>query len=410
MEACGIIAEYNPLHGGHIYHIQKTKEETRLPIVVAMSGSFLQRGEPALLDKFTRAKLAVLNGADLVLELPTAFTLRSAQFFATGGVELLKATGVVSTLSCGAENPSQPFKAAAEHMSTALFQEQLHQLLRSGLSYAAACSRLLEEAGLCSQLEAPNDILALEYTKALLPTNIQPLYLQREGTGYNSLSLEGSYASASAIRNRLSTCTTPEEYRQALKELQKLLPSEVLEALTALWKASEEKVFTNPANYQDLLWQLLKYQLLLQGTPGLQQTTLVSEGLENLLIKAMHSTNYPEAILQCTGKRYPASRIRRLFCQLLLGLPKEYYLQEKPAYLRVLAFNHTGRQLLKSMKTTATLPLLTKIGGQPWTGQNEAFRQQLELDFRATDCWSLIQQGRLPLQSDYLISPAYITK
>lgn len=410
MEACGIIAEYNPLHGGHRYHIQKTKEITGLPIIVAMSGSFMQRGEPALLDKFTRAKLAVANGADLVLELPTAFTLRSAQFFATGGVELLKATGVVRTLSCGAENPKQPFEAAAEYVAASSFQQQLHQLISSGLSYAVACSQLLNQAKLFPRLETPNDILALEYTKALQGSNITPVYIQREGQGYNSLSLNGSFPSASAIRASLAKSTSPQAYQNALEELSATLPADTFVALQSLLRAPKEEFFTNPVDYRPQLWRLLQYQLLLQGTHGLQQSTLVSEGLENLLIKTLTSNNYPEAIAQCTGKRYPSSRIRRLFCQLLLGLSKEHYLQNKPAYIRVLAFNPVGRQLLKSIKAKAALPLLTKIGGQPFKDQSPAFQQQLELDFRATDCWSLLHQGSLQLQSDYLISPAYIDK
>lgn len=138
MQATGIIAEYNPFHNGHLYHIQETKRLTQQPVIVVMSGSFMQRGEPAILSKWQRASCAVQGGADLVLELPCVFTLRSAEFFAKGAVQLLAATGCVNTLACGTEHPQSDFEAAASLACSAEAQTRLRELLQSGLSYAQA--------------------------------------------------------------------------------------------------------------------------------------------------------------------------------------------------------------------------------------------------------------------------------
>lgn len=400
MEACGIIAEYNPLHSGHIHHLSSTRQQTGLPIIVAMSGSFMQRGEAAILDKFTRAQTAVNNGADLVLELPTSFTLRSAQYFATGGVKLLQATGLISTLSCGTEHPEYPFEATAKYMLSSSFQKQLHEQLQTGNSYAAACAQLLQKAQLISQLDSPNDILALEYTKALLDTSIKPLYIARQGQGYNSTTLSGCHISASAIRQQLTQAPDQLRYAESLDKLQTFIAKDTRKALKAAF----------PLSSADQLWSLLKYQLLLHTPEQLLEFTLANEGLEYLLNKALQANSLEEALSLCVGKRYSSGRIRRLFCQLLLNLSKEHYQQEAPAYIRILAFNDTGRQLIKQMKETATLPLLTKLGNNPYAEQKPAFKQQLELDIRATDCWALLHLNQLPLHSDFLNSPSYISQ
>ena len=407
MEACGIIAEYNPLHNGHIYHMNQTKKQTGLPLVIAMSGSFVQRGEPAILDKFTRASLAVAQGADLVLELPAAFSLRSAQYFAAGATDLLQATGIVSCISCGAEHPEYPFQTMATAMLSSGFQAELHELISQGHSYASACSELLGHREDFPVLREANDILALEYTKALLSKPLKPIYLQRIASSYNGLELNGAYASATAIRSLLLEARNPEEFLQQRESLSPYLPETVWNALVQAYTQNHTSGSWS-CSYKASMWRLLSYQLLLKSPEQLQNSTLVSEGLENLLYKARTASDYEQAVSLCIGKRYPANRIRRLFCQLLLDLPREYYQQTAPAYLRVLAFNDTGRQLLKVMKEKARLPIITKLGNNPFSGESEAYSQQLQLDIRATGCWSLLKPGILQTDSDFLVSPAYI--
>ena len=412
--ATGIIAEYNPFHNGHLYQLREATRLTGQPVVVAMSASFMQRGEPACLSKWLRARLAVENGAALVLELPTAFSLRSAQFFASGGVQLLAATGSVNTLSCGVESPELDFGALAQRITSDAAQGRIRSLLSQGKSYAAACAAVLGEAqqedGVTAMqassnegkafagLTKPNDILALEYAKALQATDIKPLFIERRGDGYNDREISGTMSSATAIRQALNNSN--DGWQQAV-------PASVRQAL-----------LDNAPGYDAaLLWQLLRYKLRLMSVDAIADACQCSEGLENLLKDAAACPSFAEALQLCTSKRYTTSRIRRLFMQLLLDVPRWRWEDNAPAYLRVLAFNDTGRQLLKQMKATASLPIITGLY-RNWPQrlqhlqlrQQQIYSQQLLLELRATELWSLLQLNPSLNRSgnDFLISPAYV--
>ena len=412
--ATGIIAEYNPFHNGHLYQLREAQRLTEQPIVVVMSASFMQRGEPACLSKWLRARLAVENGAALVLELPTAFSLRSAQFFASGGVQLLAATGSVTTLSCGVESPELDFGALAQRITSDAAQGRIRSLLSQGKSYAAACAAVLseaqQEAGVTAMqassnegkafagLTKPNDILALEYAKALQATDIKPLFIERRGDGYNDREISGTMSSATAIRQALNNSN--DGWQQAV-------PASVRQAL-----------LDNAPGYDAaLLWQLLRYKLRLMSVDAIADACQCSEGLENLLKDAAACPSFAEALQLCTSKRYTTSRIRRLFMQLLLDVPRWRWEDNAPAYLRVLAFNDTGRQLLKQMKATASLPIITGLY-RNWPQrlqhlqlrQQQIYSQQLLLELRATELWSLLQLNPSLNRSgnDFLTSPAYV--
>lgn len=412
--ATGIIAEYNPFHNGHLYQLREATRLTGQPVVVAMSASFMQRGEPACLSKWLRARIAVENGAALVLELPTAFSLRSAQFFASGGVQLLAATGSVNTLSCGVESPELDFGALAQRITSDAAQGRIRSLLSQGKSYAAACAAVLGEAqqedGVTAMqassnegkafagLTKPNDILALEYAKALQATDIKPLFIERRGDGYNDREISGTMSSATAIRQALNNSN--DGWQQAV-------PASVRQAL-----------LDNAPGYDAaLLWQLLRYKLRLMSVDAIADACQCSEGLENLLKDAAACPSFAEALQLCTSKRYTTSRIRRLFMQLLLDVPRWRWEDNAPAYLRVLAFNDTGRQLLKQMKSTASLPIITGLY-RNWPQrlqhlsirQQQIYAQQLELELKATELWSLLQLNPdlNRYGNDYLISPSYV--
>ena len=414
IHATGIIAEYNPFHNGHLYQLREAQRLTGQPIVVVMSASFMQRGEPACLSKWLRARLAVENGAALVLELPTAFSLRSAQFFASGGVQLLAATGSVNTLSCGVESPELDFGALAQRITSDAAQGRIRSLLSQGKSYAAACAAVLseaqQEAGVTAMqassnegkafagLTKPNDILALEYAKALQATDIKPLFIERRGDGYNDREISGTMSSATAIRQALNNSN--DGWQQAV-------PASVRQAL-----------LDNAPGYDAaLLWQLLRYKLRLMSVDAIADACQCSEGLENLLKDAAACPSFAEALQLCTSKRYTTSRIRRLFMQLLLDVPRWRWEDNAPAYLRVLAFNDTGRQLLKQMKSTASLPIITGLY-RNWPQrlqhlsmrQQQIYSQQLLLELRATELWSLLQLNPSLNRSgnDFLTSPAYV--
>lgn len=389
MQATGIIAEYNPFHNGHLYHIQETKRLTQQPVIIVMSGSFMQRGEPAVLSKWQRASCAVQGGADLVLELPCVFTLRSAEFFAKGAVQLLAATGCVNTLACGTEHPQSDFEAAASLACSAEAQARLRELLQNGLSYAQAWEKIL---GTNTAFRTPNDILALEYTKALLQTaaDIQPLYLQRTDEGYNSTTIGSSIASASAIRRAIA---------DGDGSWQQAVPDYMHEALAA-----------GGYNAQ-LLWQLLKYRLRLLTPHQLAERCEASEGIENLLSKAADCASLQTALAACSSKRYTASRIRRLLLQILLDLPKAVWQKQSPAYMRVLSFNNIGRQLLHRMKTSAQLPIINKLGKNALCNDSVTYRTQLSAEVTATDLWSLLQKNAALNRSgnDFYQSPVYVS-
>ena len=395
MQATGIIAEYNPFHNGHLYHIQEAKRLTKQPVIVAMSASFMQRGEPAILSKWQRAALAVRCGADLVLELPCAFTLRSAEHFAAGGVSLLAATGCVNTLCCGAENAATDFLALARIACSADAQNELQALLSQGTGYAAAWEKIFAAHAntLVKPLNSPNDILALCYAKAIVSSgaHLKPLYVDRRDAGYNSTSITGTLASATAIRQALINGS--DSWQQAV-------PDAVRTALP-------------DAGYDDsLLWQLICYRLRLLSPAQLKERTECSEGLENRLKQAADCASLSEAVAAISNKRYTASRCRRLLLQLLLDAPRASWQQRSAAYLRVLAFNDTGRELLKQMKKTASLPTITKLGrGWQYDAKlSSNAKEQLALEMKATDSWSLLQkQPQLNRQgNDFYFSPAYI--
>lgn len=392
MEAIGIVAEYNPFHKGHLWHIQETKKIKDLPIIVVMSGSLMQRGEPAFADKWLRARMAVEGGVDLVLELPTAFSLRSAEFFAQGGVKLLEATGVVSHLSCGAEDANIDYAQLARTILSPAVQEKIHQQLQQGHPYAKACELALASTANSTQLASiatkPNNILTLEYAKALLNTKIEQIIIARNGSNYNDTELT-SLASASAIRQAYFNNAN---WQQAMPE-----------AVAELIEANKNTVDYDEAK----LWTLLNYKLRTSTPEDIRKVTECNEGLENLLLDAVNANSFAEAVAQCTNKRYPASRIRRLFMQLLMDKPRTYLEQANPAYLRVLAFNSTGRELLSAMKHAATLPIITKLGRNPYQNQSEGFKQQLELDITAANIVALLRPEQQNNASDFLTSPYY---
>lgn len=361
MKNCvGIIAEFNPFTNGHAHFVKVIKELKNSPIVAVMSGSFVQRGEPAFANKFLRAQTAVFGGIDLVLELPTAWTLRSAEHFARGGVTLLKATGVVDTIACGTEHPKFDFAACAAQIKKS--QPAIQTAIANGKSYAQALKEAVPELP-----TEPNDILALEYTKAA--QDLPLIYIPRLGKNYNDDTLD-RFASASAVRK-----TWP-KVMQAIPE-------------------STMNVLLGNCNYDiNMFWRLVQYRLRMMTPADIAAATTTTEGLENLLKKSQNCLTWDDAVNQCSTKRYPLSRIRRLFCQLALCQERPMWEFQEPEYLRVLAFNDTGREILKEMKEAATLPVITK----PET--------LYAADVAATDLLASLQ-GQ-PVGLDFTTSPKYL--
>ena len=403
--AIGIVAEYNPFHNGHALHLAGARRLVgeNAPAVAVMSGSFMQRGEPAFADKWLRAACAVNFGVDVVFELPTVFSCRSAEFFAAGAVQLLAATGVVKYLAFGAETADAETLTQATAYINA-HQNELRGIIKSGSSYAAAQTQLLADAGIKFDANQSNDILALEYCRALqkYAPDIKPLVIRRQGAGYNDNDIESSTASASAIRTEYAANGLTGKILQQL-------PPQTHELLQ---QAAEENALGYDAA---VLSALVLYRLQMLAPAQIAAACECSEGLENRLKDLANASGIEQIINDAATKRYTKSRIRRLLMQLLLDADKTIFTQAEPQYLRLLAFNNRGTELLGDMRKNTALPVITKLGRNLkncLTGDAERdskIVQQLELDVKAANICGLLRHNHKNLyNSDFTSSPIYI--
>lgn len=412
MEVIGITAEYNPFHNGHARQLEQARAHFGdCPVVAVMSGSFVQRGLPAITDKWTRAAMAVEAGVDLVLELPAAYVLRSADYFAAGAVRSLAATGLVTTLVCGMETPASGETPEAldslpslEETARCLLLPKTEALagifLDNGDAYGTAWSKALAKVlpGGERFLEGANNILALAYQKAILRDGL-PLRLvpfPREGSGYLDKEIRPPYASATAIRKAVLEKTADREL------LSRVMPEASLELLRdALPPLADRSGI--------MLRDLLAYLLLYKDGEHIYRHTNADRGLCDRLLKYRDhlSQGLEEYIMAVSSKRYPQPAIRRTLVQLLLGRPRSFWkAPSRPEYLRVLAFSHRGRGLLRTMKETATLPVITKLGRLPRPGE-EGHSPLLETDVLATDLQSQLLGLPGVYGRDFFTSPRY---
>lgn len=344
MKTAGIIAEYNPLHSGHLYHIRATRAAGFDRIAVVMSPNAVQRGEPAFFAKQTRAAAAVRCGVDLVLELPTPWAVSSAARFAEAGVAVLSAAGA-DTLSFGSESGDiEPLRRCADACLEAENGDHIKELLSAGLSYAAARDKAV--AGLfgeetASLLRTPNNILGVEYLKAIrkLGVAMDTFTVARLGAGHDSGELSEETASASALREMIRI--------EGIEPALRFLPEETRDLLR---KDLEEGIGGTSV---ERLEPAILYRLRTMSLDDFRALPDVSEGLEQRLYKASR-TPIPlsELVEQVRTRRYPLSRVRRIIYSAMLGVTKETA-AGTPPYLRVLAFNDTGREMLREIKRSS---------------------------------------------------------
>ena len=378
MAVAGIITEYDPLHMGHV-HLMAEARRLLGPdtgIICVMSGNYVQRGDFAAVSKFARAAAAVQSGADLVLELPVPWALSSAEGFAAGAVEILRAAGVVTHLVFGSEGgDAAPLARLAGVLRSPEFSLRLREELKKGDSFPAARQRAAEallgrEASL--PLERPNDILGVEYCKALLGGGIQPVAVPRRGAEHDSTALKDGFVSASAIR----TLIRRGEEDGALS----LMAPAMAEAYRA-----ERAAGRAPASLENCERAVLARLRFLEeaGWAALDQG---NEGLYRRFARAAGSAASLEDLLErVKTKRYPLARLRRTVFRAYLGLPPAP--PERPAYLRVLAANEGGRALLAGMRKTAPAPVLTKPAAVRRLGPEA--QSLFELEARATRLYAL---------------------
>ena len=397
MKTVGIVAEYNPFHAGHRKQFDRIRAEfgDKTAIVCAMSGNFVQRGAPAVLDKTHRAKAAVACGADLVVELPTSVSLSSAEGFAAGGVGIL--SKLCDTLCFGAETGET---ASLMETARALLSEDFSPLLRreraSGKSFPAARAEALAQMGLSGEiLRRPNDILAVEYCKAILELGaaLVPIPLPRQGAGHGQALTEtgGQFASASALRtlwqNGGADAAAP------------YVPAEVLPLYREAFAAGQ---YTDLAAAQRCQLALLRSRCA--GTAPFAQVRGISEGLEHRLEAAVRSsTTHAELLDSLTTVRYPRARMRRLAMDAALDYSADAF-PALPPYLHLLGAQKDALPLLKA----AALPVSHSLARL--AEQNAPCRAVVDAQLRACDFGALCRKKPEPMGSALRQKIIFLTK
>lgn len=398
LQAIGIVAEYNPFHNGHAWQIAQIKKQfPLLPIIVMMSGHFVQRGEAAFFDKWTRAKMAVVGGVDLVIELPTIYTLSSAEMFARGAVDLLAGCNLPLGLAFGAEcEEIDTLIMIAKLWNTPDCEAEQKKLMAQGISFAKARELVSAKYGYDKIIRQPNNILAIEYLRSidLLQANIQPVLIPRTGSDHNEAKIKNNIASATAIRTEMKKFGTNQSIKRSV-------PNYTYEQLV------EKFSLENSSLVEKKLFFLLSYTLRLLSESEIKKYAMVSEGLEYKIKTVSRSAqNYQELVDGIVSKRYPLSRIRRILLQVLLQVNYKELINCSPKYLRVLAFNDQGRCVLNNLKIKSSHQIITKLGKNRSGLMEDKF---LDLDIRATNIYQMLVStdavGKCNL--DYLITPHY---
>ena len=347
MKIAAVIAEYNPFHLGHEYMLTTVRNMGYDGIIAVMSGNFVQRGDAAISDKRSRAKMALSCGADLVIELPLPYAVASAQKFAQGSVEIIKGCGIVDAIAFGSEcGDVELIKTTADIIANEIGDE-LKRQLDKGITFAAAREKAVAsiDKKAAAILKSPNDTLAVEYVTALGNCEIEPIAIKRIGAAHDGDAIDG-FASASQIRQMLLSGD--------IEGAAKYMPTAAAEILKEEIESGNAPVDLKRA--ENAVISHLR-RLSIEDISNLPD---VSEGLENRIFDAIRKgTSLDEIISRIKSKRYTMARIRRILLLAYLEVSKEDASVSVP-YIRILGANQKGRQILKSMKKSATLPIITR--------------------------------------------------
>ena len=402
MKSVGIIAEYNPFHNGHKWHLRQALQATDADCSVAvMSGNFVQRGEPAVFDKWVRAEAAVREGVDLVLELPVVYSCAGAEFFARGALRILERLGSVDFLAFGAEESSlDKLREIAETVSEESdeFKDKIRASLRAGNSFAAARSKAVAAAGRKGDAEilsAPNNILAVEYLKQLKlqKSQIRPVLIPRKGAGYYEESPEKGVAGAGKLRERMRK-------GDSIENIGGFLPSESRKIF-----AGEKPVFS------EAIYPYLIYLLTMTDAGFLAGTDGVSEGLENRAVRAAaKAADYEDLIGLIKSKRYSRTSVQRMLMRMFLGIraaDMEAFEACETSYARVLAFSDQGAKLIRRVKNEGNekIRMITNINRE--TPGHPTLQKMLDYDAKAAYMYGLIRDGKSAAPSEHRRTPYY---
>ena len=385
MKVAGVITEYNPFHNGHKYQLEQIKRQTSADyIVVAMSGNFVQRGEPAIIDKYERTRMALLSGADLVLELPSVFATASAEFFARSGVSVLKNTGVVDTLCYGVESVDHELtKLVADVLKNppSAYSASLTRLIQGGMSFPVARSRALCEyfrdnydstsEKLDAFIASPNNILAIEYEKALMDCDITGFPIQRVGEGYHSTDSASEFSSATAVRGVISTLVDVNK-RNSITNMQldnfgifskfsQLMPSDCADILVNC-------ILGGHIVFPDDISEMLYYRLLTEKDKGFAQYSDCTKELSAKIVKNLYKyESFTQFCNLLKSKNLTYTRISRVLTHILLGIENDDFniCMDNP-YLRILGFKKSSGELMHLIKKRASVPIITKVADAPY--------------------------------------------
>jgi predicted nucleotidyltransferase len=391
LKVLGIITEYNPMHNGHIYHIQKSKELTSSDyVVLVMSGSFTQTGNISTLDKFTKAEIATEYGVDLVIELPTIYATASSEYFAMGAVSLLNDLGIVNCICFGSECNDINI---LDSISTKLIENESNiwediKLQEKNNTFAKSrsivLSKYLEEDEI-KEIAKPNNILGIEYIKSLkkLKSNITPYLIKRCSSDYNENILNHNnlnFTSATSIRNAIKN--------NDIESINNYIPKSVY-----------DKLISSNILLNNDIFNILKYRIISMSSDQISNIHEVTEGLENRLIKNISTAqNYDELVNIMKSKRYIENKIKRILINILLQIYKENFKDitlSRANYAHILAMSINGSTLLSGLSKSCKIPVFTSISDTLIDKQDNEVKYMINLDIYSSNIHSLLTNTNL---------------
>ncbi len=406
----GLVTEYNPFHNGHLYHLLKSKEITGSCAVAVMSGNFVQRGEPAIVDKFLRTQMALENGVDIVLELPVFFATANAEFFARGAIKTLMGSNTVDSVCFGSEcGDLSVIEKLADFFCNKgqAYEAELKEELSEGVSFPRARQQALEKFLRPEEIDClsqPNNILAVEYLKALRQSGswIVPFTVPRLKSSHNALSLEGSFSSSTAVRAVMrNKGSLPTES----------LPPTTINILSAQGFRNDQGIsednLVSSGNMASLneLSEIFHYIVDRSSPKYLASLSEVSEGLENRIIRAAKEAFLLSDILALLKtKRYTYARLQRIALHIILGITKKdyfFYGCKGPLYIRVLGFRKESENELRRLCKNSTLPVITNV--KHANRLSHGAQYMLEKDLQASDMYYLATGLKKRSKSDQLV-------
>jgi predicted nucleotidyltransferase len=417
MKILGIITEYNPFHNGHLYHLFKAKEITSVDYVIAiMSGNFLQRGEPAIINKWARTKMALNAGVDLIIELPFVFSTQDANGFAFGAVKLLDSLQIIDYLCFGCETDNLDTLYSISNfllVEPQQYKELIVHNSKNGYEFPKARSQALCEyhrifgidglkkispSELSKLLKYPNNILALEYIKHLLnlKSKIKPVAIKRMGASYHQKNITGNISSATSIRNEiLNNLSSPKTDLFMLNDkIKSTIPPSGFSVLERELREGRGPIILD--SYRQYILATLR-RMSLENTSRIHGVT---EGLENRIKKAsLKSYTVEQLINSIKTRRYTRTKIQRIILHLMMNLSKKdvkIFNRCGPLYARVLGFSKKGKTLLRTIKKNSSTPLISKLSNylrQTISEENNnvlnILTKMLDYDILATDIYVL---------------------